>query len=45
MESAEIGFDSGGIAFDLDEISTAYDRMQKSEAKYRFVIDNASING
>ncbi len=29
----------------IDEIEEAYDRMQKSDVKYRFVIDNASLAG
>ena len=29
----------------IDEIDEAYDRMQKSDVKYRFVIDNASLVG
>jgi uncharacterized zinc-type alcohol dehydrogenase-like protein len=27
----------------MDEIDTAYDRMVKSDVKYRFVIDMASL--
>jgi uncharacterized zinc-type alcohol dehydrogenase-like protein len=27
----------------MDEINTAYDRMVKSDVKYRFVIDMASL--
>jgi uncharacterized zinc-type alcohol dehydrogenase-like protein len=27
----------------IDKIEEAYDRMQKSDVKYRFVIDNASL--
>ncbi len=39
-----------GIVADIemiaaDQIDTAYDRMQKSDVKYRFVIDNASMGG
>jgi len=29
----------------MDEINTAYDRMQKSDVKYRFVIDMATLKG
>ncbi len=29
----------------IQDIDTAYDRMQKSDVKYRFVIDNASLAG
>ena len=37
-----------GITADIEmikiqEISDAYDRMQKSDVKYRFVIENASL--
>jgi uncharacterized zinc-type alcohol dehydrogenase-like protein len=37
-----------GIVADIemiraDEIDDAYDRMQKSDVKYRFVIDSASL--
>jgi alcohol dehydrogenase (NADP+) len=37
-----------GIADDVemiraDEIDAAFDRMQKSEIKYRFVIDNVTL--
>ena len=28
-----------------DEIETAYERMLKSDVKYRFVIDTASLGG
>ncbi len=28
---------------DIRQIDEAYDRMQKSDVKYRFVIDNASL--
>ena len=27
------------------DIDTAYDRMQRSDVKYRFVIDNATLAG
>jgi uncharacterized zinc-type alcohol dehydrogenase-like protein len=27
----------------IQDIDTAYDRMQRSDVKYRFVIDNASL--
>jgi uncharacterized zinc-type alcohol dehydrogenase-like protein len=27
----------------IDQIDTAYDRMVKSDVKYRFVIDNATL--
>jgi uncharacterized zinc-type alcohol dehydrogenase-like protein len=30
---------------DADYINKAYDRMLKSDVKYRFVIDIASMNG
>ncbi|MET4896855.1 NAD(P)-dependent alcohol dehydrogenase [Sphingomonadaceae bacterium jetA1] len=30
---------------DMASINTAYDRMQKSDVKYRFVIDMATLNG
>ena len=29
----------------MDEVNTAYDRMQKSDVKYRFVIDMATLKG
>ena len=29
----------------IDQINDAYDRMQRSDVKYRFVIDNATLNG
>ncbi|WP_448664752.1 NAD(P)-dependent alcohol dehydrogenase [Sphingomonas sp. CJ20] len=29
----------------IDEIETAYERMQRSDVKYRFVIDNATLAG
>ena len=29
----------------MDEINTAYERMLKSDVKYRFVIDMASLKG
>jgi len=29
---------------DIQDINTAYDRMLKSDVKYRFVIDLASLN-
>jgi len=37
-----------GIVADIEmirvqEIDTAYDRMQRGDVKYRFVIDNASL--
>jgi len=28
----------------MDQINTAYERMLKSDVKYRFVIDMASLN-
>jgi uncharacterized zinc-type alcohol dehydrogenase-like protein len=27
----------------IDEIDTAFDRMQRSDVKYRFVIDSATL--
>ena len=39
-----------GIVADIEmipiqEIDTAYDRMQRGDVKYRFVIDNGSLGG
>jgi uncharacterized zinc-type alcohol dehydrogenase-like protein len=28
----------------IDEINTAYERMERSDVRYRFVIDMASLN-
>ena len=29
----------------IEQIDEAYDRMQRSDVKYRFVIDNATLGG
>ena len=39
-----------GIVADIEmisiqEIETAYERMQRSDVKYRFVIDNSTLAG
>jgi uncharacterized zinc-type alcohol dehydrogenase-like protein len=40
---AEHGIVSEIEKIDIQEIETAYERMQKSDVKYRFVIDSASL--
>jgi uncharacterized zinc-type alcohol dehydrogenase-like protein len=40
---AEKGIVSDIEMIAIDEINTAYGRMQRSDVKYRFVIDNASL--
>ncbi len=40
---AEHGIVSDIEMIDIQQIDHAYDRMQKSDVKYRFVIDNASL--
>ncbi|KSB87799.1 zinc-binding dehydrogenase [Caulobacter vibrioides] len=40
---AEHGIVSEIEMIDIQEIETAYERMQKSDVKYRFVIDSASL--
>jgi uncharacterized zinc-type alcohol dehydrogenase-like protein len=40
---AERGIVSDIEMIPIQQIDTAYDRMQKSDVKYRFVIDNASL--
>ncbi|AYV45112.1 zinc-binding dehydrogenase [Caulobacter flavus] len=40
---AEHGIVSEIETIDIQEIETAYERMQKSDVKYRFVIDSASL--
>jgi D-arabinose 1-dehydrogenase-like Zn-dependent alcohol dehydrogenase len=40
---AEHGIVADIEMIDIQEIDHAYDRMQKSDVKYRFVIDNASL--
>lgn len=42
---AEHGIVSEIEMIPIQEIDEAYDRMQKSDVKYRFVIDNASLGG
>ena len=32
-----------GVVADIEQIDAAYDRMQRSDVKYRFVIDNATL--
>ena len=40
---AERGIVSEIEMIPVQQIDTAYDRMQKSDVRYRFVIDNASL--
>ena len=40
---AERGIVSDIETIRIQDIDTAYDRMQRSDVKYRFVIDNASL--
>ena len=42
---AEHGITSDIEMIPIQEIEAAYERMLKSDVKYRFVIDMASLNG